>query len=80
VSEGRSKAGSFKVSAGESVYIGNFAVDCYSDPIPWRFYTEERNFSEHLAQYRSKYPFLKLSPVVHRLFETSVLGTNPESK
>jgi hypothetical protein len=80
VSDGRSKAGSFKVGSGESVYIGNFAVDCYSDPIPWRFYTEEKDFPEHLAQYRSKYPFLKLSPVLYRLFETSVLGKSPDSK
>ena len=80
VSAGKSKAGSFTVAAGESVYIGNFAVDCYKDPIPWRYYTEEKNFPKHEAQFRSKYPFLNASPMVFRLFETTTLGEVYEPK
>lgn len=74
VAEGRSQAGTFDVSAGEVVYIGNFAVDCYRDPIPWRYYTESKDFAGHVAQYRKKYPFLDTANVRYRLLKTRLIG------
>jgi hypothetical protein len=68
-------AGSFKVSAGETVYIGNFALDCFGQPMLWRYFTKgEKDFKEHLVEYQNKYPFLDLSKTKYRLFETDVIG------
>ena len=79
--DSRSKFGSFTVSAGEFVYIGNFAVDCYKDPIPWRYYTQgKKDFTNHLSQYKAKYPALPVESVVYRLFSTSALGEAYELK
>lgn len=79
--DGRSKFGSFTVAAGEIVYIGNFAVDCYKDPIPWRYYTQgKKDFADHLNQYKAKYPALPTDKVIYRLFSTSELGESYELK
>lgn len=81
VSGGRSKLGSFKVAAGETVYIGNWSVDCFRAPIPWRYYTEGKaDFADHLEQYKAKYPFIDAAAVVYRLFETTELGQGYELK
>lgn len=81
VSAGRSKLGSFKVAAGEVVYVGNWGVDCYRAPIPWRFYTQGKaDFAEHLEQYKAKYPFVDTASVIYRLFETTELGEGYELK
>jgi hypothetical protein len=81
VTSGRSRAGSFKVSAGEVVYIGNFGVDCYRDPIPWRYYTKTgRDFEEHLRQYKAAFPFIDPSKVAYRLFETTEFGLPYENQ
>jgi hypothetical protein len=75
IENGRSRLGSFTVSPGEVVYLGNFAVDCYRDPIPWRYFTQGRaDFAKHLEQYTAKYPSLKPESVVYRLFQTKELG------
>jgi len=76
IENGRSRLGSFSVSPGEVVYLGNFAVDCYRDPIPWRYYTPGKaDFAKHLEQYKAKYPGLKPESVVYRLFQTTELGS-----
>lgn len=81
VKDGMSRAGGFTVAAGEVVYIGNFGVDCFQDPMPWRYYTEGRDsFKEHLAQYKDKYPFIDPSRVVYRLFATKMMGEPYELK
>jgi hypothetical protein len=73
---GSAKAGSFRVSAGEVVYIGNFRIDCAPPMTLWRYYTEGKpNFAEHLSQYRQTFPFLRLEDVQYRLFETKTIGT-----
>jgi hypothetical protein len=73
--DGRALAGTFKVAPGETVYIGNFFLDCYQHPQPWRYYTEgAANFKAHLGQYKEKYPFLDTDAVAYRLFETTSLG------
>jgi hypothetical protein len=71
---GEARGGSFKVDPGETVYIGNFFLDCEGAPKPWRYYTESDNFPAHLAQYKQKYPFLEVDRVTYRLFETTKLG------
>lgn len=73
--EGKILSGTFKVGAGETVYIGNFYLDCYQRPQLWRYYTEgTENFKTHLGQYRQKYPFINFEHVVYRLFETESFG------
>lgn len=79
--EGLPNAGSFKVAAGETVYIGNFGLDCLQQPVLWRYYTQgKENFQKHLTQYKAEYPFLDISSVQYRLFETSALGRSYELK
>ncbi|MNR79228.1 hypothetical protein D3C72_99350 [compost metagenome] len=78
--DGKSLGGSFKVAAGETVYIGNFGLDCLQDPILWRYYTKAEHFQEYLAGYKEAYPFLDISSVQYRLFETTTLGLPYELK
>jgi hypothetical protein len=79
--DGKALGGTFKVGAGETVYIGNFFLDCYQQPQLWRYYTEGAgNFKLHLAQYKQKYPFLEVDSAVYRLFETNSLGRSYELK
>jgi len=47
----------------------------------WRYYTQgKENFQKHLTQYKAEYPFLDISSVQYRLFETSALGRSYELK
>ena len=79
--DGKALGGTFKVAAGETVYIGNFFLDCYKQPQPWRYYTEgAANFKVHLTQYKEKYPFLSTDNVAYRLFDTTSLGRPYELK
>lgn len=69
--------GTFTVGAGEVIYIGNFYLDCYYSPIPWRFYTAgASDFAAHVRQYKTKYEFLQDATVEFRLFETDNYGTS----
>jgi len=73
--DGRSKVGSFKVGAGEIVYVGHFALDCVQAPMPWRFYPETRaDFTQYLDKVKQQYPDLDTSKAVFRLFETKLIG------
>lgn len=73
--------GTFKVAAGETVYIGNFFLDCYQEPQLWRYYTEgQKGFKGHLKEYKRAYRFLNTDAVVYRLFETTLLGQPYELK
>lgn len=75
IKNGTPQGGSFTVGAGEVVYIGNFWLDCFGSPQPWRYYTENaEDFKKHVAQYKDKYPFLRLDQVSYRLFDTTRLG------
>ena len=80
VADGRSRAGTFEVAAGEAVYIGNFAVDCHGDPIPWRYYTQSKDFAGHSAQYRKRYPFLEAASIRYRLLKTNLIGEPSDGK
>jgi hypothetical protein len=67
--------GSFTVSASETVYIGNFFLDCHVGPTLWRFYTEGRaNFQHHLAEFKRQYPYLDVEAATYRLFRTNSFG------
>lgn len=73
---GVTKAGKFRVAAGEVVYIGNFRVDCSPPMTLWRYYTEGKpNFAVHVAEYQRSFPYLKLDDVQYRLFETTTIGS-----
>jgi hypothetical protein len=75
VPEGEVKSGTFLVKAGETVYIGHFYLDCYADPIPWRYYLEDRAaFNEFLQSVKAAYSFLDLNNAQYRLFSTQSLG------
>jgi hypothetical protein len=79
--DGKALGGAFKVAAGETVYIGNFFLDCHQGPQLWRYYTEgTAAFRQHLQQYKREYPFLDVDAVIYRLFETTTLGTPYEPK
>jgi hypothetical protein len=81
IRNGKPHAGSFKVAAGETVYIGNFALDCFQNPSLWRYYSESKeDFQKQLGDYKAKYPFIDLSGVKYRLFETDVIGRAHELK
>jgi hypothetical protein len=66
--------GTFKAEAGETVYIGNFFLDCYKEPMIWRYYIRKPNFNAHIEEFKKKYPFLKLDNVIFRLFDTKFFG------
>lgn len=78
IEDGRAKGGTFSAAAGETVYIGNFFLDCAVEPILWRYYTEERNLGIHLDEFRRELPFLDLRDVRYRLFATEHFGVNPD--
>lgn len=71
--------GSFRVGAGEIVYIGGFGLDCTYEPMPWRYYLESRKaFEETVAGFRSTYPFTADTPVRYRLFESELIAQPPQ--
>lgn len=79
--DGKPLAGSFKIAAGETVYVGNFGLDCLQQPTLWRYYTKDKvNFQKQLAEYKAAYPFLDISSVQYRLFETTTIGSAYELK
>jgi hypothetical protein len=72
---GTPQAGTFIVGPGETVYIGNFFLDCQQGPTLWRYYTEgRRNFQLHLAEFKQQYPYLDVERTIYRLFKTDLLG------
>ncbi len=79
IKNGQPKGGTFTVAAGEIVYIGNFFLDCKTGPMLWRYYTPgQEGFQKHVAQYKSKYPFLEPQRFQYRLFRSDTFGTDYE--
>jgi hypothetical protein len=73
--DGKSRGGSFTVSSGEVVYIGHFYLDCYRQPILWRYYPDGREaFNEYLTSLKSTFPALEAERVTFRLFQTKEFG------
>lgn len=77
--DGKAIGGTFVVKPGETVFIGNFYLDCAYGPTLWRYYPEGRaNFESQLAEYKNSFPFLDLGDVQYRLFKTSEFGYDYE--
>ncbi len=75
--DGKPQGGTMVVNAGEVIYAGHFFLDCYEDPIPWRYYPEgQEAFESYKRGIRKKYPFLKEKEIEFRLFKTSVFGVD----
>lgn len=69
---GKPASGSFKVDAGEIVYIGDFGLDCAGgEPIPWRYYIQKEDFDSYVAGFKEKYKFIYDKQVIYRLFQTN---------
>jgi len=67
--------GTFKVNAGEIVYIGDFGLDCAGgEPIPWRYYIQKDEFDSYVAGFKEKYKFIDDKQVIYRLFQTNKFG------
>jgi len=48
--------GTFEVQKEEVIFIGNFFLDCYRSPIPWRYYPDGKEAFEFLkGKYSNKY-------------------------
>ena len=67
---GKPVGGTFKVNAGEIVYIGEFGLDCAYEPIPWRYYIQKEYFQSFVDGFKEKYKFIGDKPVIYRLFRT----------
>jgi hypothetical protein len=82
IKDGKPLGGKFSVAPGETVYIGNFALDCYyENPTLWRYYAQGKDgFKQQLSDYKAKYPFLDLTNVKFRLLETNTIGRSYELK
>lgn len=81
IKDGKALGGKFNVDAGEIVYIGNFALDCYAGPTLWRYYANgKQGFESQLLDYKAKYPFLDLTNAKFRLFKTETIGRDYELK
>ena len=82
IKDGKPLGGKFSVEPGETVYIGNFALDCfYENPTLWRYYSKGHDgFKQQLSDYKAKYQFLDLTNVTFRLFETNTIGKSYELK
>jgi hypothetical protein len=73
--DGKPIGGTFKVNAGEIVYIGDFGLDCVGEqPIPWRYYIEKEDFESFVAGFREKYEFIDDRGAIYRLFQTDKFG------
>jgi hypothetical protein len=72
--DGKPVGGTFKVNAGEIVYIGNFGLDCAYEPIPWRYYVEKNDFERYVNGFKKKYKFLADKQFIYRLFQTDRFG------
>jgi len=78
---GEPLGGTFSVNPGETVFIGNFFLDCTFSPTLWRYYPDSREaFKHQVIDYQNGYPFIELNDVTYRLFKTKEFGYNYELK
>jgi len=72
---GRPVGGTFKVNAGEIVYIGDFGLDCIGNkPIPWRYYIQKEDFESYVTGFKERYKFIGDKQIIYRLFQTDKFG------
>jgi len=77
--DGKPIGGSFIVKPNETVFIGNFYLDCAHEPTLWRYYPDGRvGFDKQIKEYKNSFPFLDLSDVKFRLFKTKEFGRDFE--
>ncbi len=77
--DGKPIGGSFVVKPDETVFIGNFYLDCAYGPTLWRYYPEKQaDFDAQLKEYKRSFPFLDLSDAKYRLFKTRKFGQDHE--
>ena len=77
--DGKPIGGTFTVKPGETVFIGNFYLDCAYGPTLWRYYPEGRaDFENQMEEYKASFPFLDISDVQYRLFKTKEFGHDYE--
>jgi len=75
--EGKPLAGSFDVGAGEIIYIGHFFLDCHRQPIPWRYYLENREiFEKYKGHIKSRWSIIETEKMEFRLFRTKDFGND----
>jgi hypothetical protein len=78
-SEGKPVGGTFTIRPGEAVFIGNFYLDCTYAPTLWRYHSDGRAaFQSQIQEYEDSFPFLDLSNVQFRLFNTKEFGNDYE--
>lgn len=79
--DGVPDGGTFNVEAGEIVYIGHFYIDCYREPVLWRFYIEDKEgFENYLVKQKEKIPELDISKANFRLFKSKYFGRDYDLK
>lgn len=79
IKDSKPEGGTFRVAAGEIVFIGNFFLDCQTRPMLWRYYPEtEEDFKKQVAAYRAKFPFLEAERFRYRLFKSKYFGLDHE--
>jgi len=70
------KGGTFSVKPGEVAYVGHFALDCYEEPIPWRYYPEGVDgFAAYTDSVKKKFAYLKASDISFTILNTTLFGT-----
>lgn len=75
VRDGVALGGGFEVRAGEAVYIGNFSVECRSQPIPWRTYPDgPAEFQSYLGRVNARFASLEPGKVQFRPMVTTQYG------
>lgn len=69
--------GTFLVRPGETVFIGNFYLDCAYGPMLWRYHSDGKDaFKAQIKEYQAHFPYLKLDDVQFRLFKTKEFGND----
>jgi len=78
---GKPIGGTFSVEQGETVFLGNFYLDCTYKPTLWHYYSKNRQaFKEQITEYQNTFPYLDLSDVKFRLFKTKEFGHDYDLK
>jgi len=77
--DGKPIGGTFSVNPGETVFIGNFYLDCTYGPTLWRYYPDGNDsFKTQIQEYKQRFSYLDLTNVSFRLFKTKEFGHDYE--
>lgn len=78
---GKPTGGTFNIKQGETVFIGNFYLDCAYGPTLWRYYSDgQEAFNSQIVEYQNTFPYLNLDNVKFRLFKTKEFGNDYDLK